>query len=238
MSYRALSPLALVLQLAAAVELTKASWDEMTAGKRVFIKFFAPWCGHCKRLKPAWDQLMEAYAGHESILVAEVDCTSAGAKKLCDEEGVEGFPTLRFGDPLALEDYNGFRDFEALDSFTKANLCPSCSPERMDLCDELTRKRIEEWMEMPMSELKYKIRKKEEEVTAAEKDLKGFVKQLEKKYDDAVQAQEAKQKAIKEGGLSMMKAVQAHNRRLQRAANGAAQSTAKPAKRTPSRSEL
>ena len=39
----------------------------------------------------------QAYAGHESILVAEVDCTSAGAKKLCDEEGVEGFPTLRPG---------------------------------------------------------------------------------------------------------------------------------------------
>jgi len=41
--------------------------------------------------------LGQAYAGHESILVAEVDCTSAGAKKLCDEEGVEGFPTLRPG---------------------------------------------------------------------------------------------------------------------------------------------
>ena len=38
----------------------------------------------------------QAYAGHESILVAEVDCTSSG-KKLCDEEGVEGFPTLRHG---------------------------------------------------------------------------------------------------------------------------------------------
>ena len=67
-----------------------------------------------------------------------------------------------------------------------------------------------------------------------------FVKTLEKKYDDAVQAQdhegdestgpppscisclqEAKQKTIKQGGLSMMKAVQAHNRRLHRATVGA-----------------
>lgn len=38
-----------------------------------------------------------------------------------------------------------------LDRWWQANLGPSCSPERMDLCDELTRKRIEEWMEMPMS---------------------------------------------------------------------------------------
>lgn len=41
--------------------------------------------------------LGQAYAGHESILVAEVDCTSTSGKSLCDEEGVEGFPTLRPG---------------------------------------------------------------------------------------------------------------------------------------------
>lgn len=29
---------------AATVELTPDNFDEMTAGKTVFIKFFAPWC--------------------------------------------------------------------------------------------------------------------------------------------------------------------------------------------------
>jgi hypothetical protein len=29
--------------VSATVELTPDNWDEMTAGKTVFIKFFAPW---------------------------------------------------------------------------------------------------------------------------------------------------------------------------------------------------
>ena len=45
---------------------------------QVFIKFFAPWCGHCKKLKPTWDILIDEYAGHKDILVADVDCTAEG----------------------------------------------------------------------------------------------------------------------------------------------------------------
>jgi thiol-disulfide isomerase/thioredoxin len=45
--------LGLVAASASAKELTKATWDDASAGKVVFIKFFAPWCGHCKKMKPA-----------------------------------------------------------------------------------------------------------------------------------------------------------------------------------------
>ena len=126
-----------VLTLAAstyAVELTPDTWDEKTAGKTVFVKFFAPWCGHCKAMKPAWDSLMDEYSSSETVLVADVDCIGDG-KDLCDKVGVKGFPTIKWGDPSSLEDYQGGRDLPALKKFT-AELKPVCNVDTHENCDD------------------------------------------------------------------------------------------------------
>lgn len=41
------------------VSLTSKSFDKEVLKTNVpyFVKFFAPWCGHCKRLAPTWDQV-------------------------------------------------------------------------------------------------------------------------------------------------------------------------------------
>ena len=86
-------------------------------------------------MKPAWDKLMDAFADSKTALVGDVDCTAAG-KPLCDSNGVQGFPTIKWGDPSALEDYQGGRDFDALKKFADENLKPMCSPSNIDLCDD------------------------------------------------------------------------------------------------------
>ena len=86
-------------------------------------------------MKPDWDKLAEKFAGSATQLVADVDCTTEG-KPLCDANGVRGYPTIKWGDPADLQDYQGGRDYVALEKFATENLKPVCSPKNIDLCDD------------------------------------------------------------------------------------------------------
>ena len=103
-------------------------------------------------MKPDWDKLMEAFADSTTQLVADVDCTAAG-KPLCDANGVRGYPTIKWGDPADLQEYQGGRDYAALEKFAKEKLVPICSPKNIDLCDEDKKKEIETFQAMAPEEL-------------------------------------------------------------------------------------
>merc|ERR1711920_402871 len=107
-------------------------------------------------MKPAWDKLIKEYADSPTALVADVDCTAAG-KDLCETHGVQGFPTIKYGDPADLQDYNGGRDFDSLKKFAEENLGPQCGPTNLDLCDEKKRKKIEGFMAMSLERVEAKI---------------------------------------------------------------------------------
>merc|ERR1719473_222647 len=110
---------------------------------------------------------MGDYKGHASALVADADCTAAG-KPLCDSNGVRGFPTIKYGDPAALEDYQGGRDFKSLQSFAQENLKPICSPANIDLCEADAKAEIEKFQAMSSSDLDAAIKEKEDEQAQAE----------------------------------------------------------------------
>jgi protein disulfide-isomerase-like protein len=191
-----------------ALLLDADNYDELTAGKTVFLKFYAPWCGHCKKLAPAWKELMEAFEDHDTALVAHVDCT-AGGKPLCDSNGVRGFPTLKYGDPNNLEDYEGGRTFDDLKTFSEENLKPTCGPSNMDLCDADAKAEIEALQALSAEELDAKIAEKTDELESAEKTFKDAVEKLQKEYEALSKAKDAAIEEVKASGLGLMKSVQA-----------------------------
>jgi len=194
--------------MAAAMELTPENWDDATAGKTVFIKFFAPWCGHCKAMKPAWDKLIAEYEDSKTALVADVDCTAEG-KDLCETHGVQGFPTLKWGDPSALEDYEGGRDLAELKTFAEDNLKPLCSPTSIDLCDDEKKKQINEMMALADADLSEKIETAEKEMKDVETWFQAEVQKLQETYEGLEKEKTEKTTNIKNSGLGLMKAVKA-----------------------------
>lgn len=155
-----------------------------------------------------WEKLAGEWEGNDVGLVAEVDCTADG-QDLCETEGVRGFPTLKYGDPTALEDYEGGRDYDDLAAFAKENLKPTCSPKNLDLCDADKKKVIEGFMTKSDDELVKMIEAEEKKIEDAEENFGKEVEKLQEKYE---QLSEEKDKAIDEvkaAGLSLMKAVKA-----------------------------
>jgi protein disulfide-isomerase A1 len=82
----------------------------------VFIEFYAPWCGHCKKLAPEWDKLAAEFAHVKGLTIAKMDATANEV----DGVDIRGYPTLKFypkGSKSSPVDYDGGRDLEAFRTY-------------------------------------------------------------------------------------------------------------------------
>jgi protein disulfide-isomerase A6 len=76
-------------------------------------RFYAPWCGHCQSLKPAYEKAAKSLDGIAKV--AAVNCDEEENKPFCGSMDVKGFPTLKIVRPgkkagrPTVEDYQGPR---------------------------------------------------------------------------------------------------------------------------------
>ena len=74
-----------------AIHLTNQQFQELLqAGKTVLVDYWAPWCGYCRRIAPAYDRIAQQYG--DRLAVAKVNIDEEPA--LAQAEQIEVIPTL------------------------------------------------------------------------------------------------------------------------------------------------
>lgn len=157
-------------------------------------------------MAPDWEKLAEGWKDHATGLVAEVDCTAEG-KPLCEANGVRGFPTLKWGDPAGLTEYEGSRTYDDLAEFATQNLKPMCSATNVDLCDAKKKAQLESYMQLGLDDLQAAIAKEEKKLETAESEFKDAVAKLQAEYQKLSEEKDMKIAKVRESGLSFMKSV-------------------------------
>jgi protein disulfide-isomerase A6 len=111
-----------VAQASNVVSLTSSNFDSFVGGpKGAFVKFYAPWCGHCKALAPDYEKVADMFGKSPKVTVAEVNCDED--KPLCGRFSVNGYPTLKFFPSQSIKptDYKGSRTADEIATFIEQN---------------------------------------------------------------------------------------------------------------------
>ena len=120
-------------------------WDDvvLNARKSSFVMFYAPWCEHCTRFKPVFEQVEDSIDDDDVQLLA-VDCDGYGAP-LCKRLKVSGYPALLYFNPPDDEPhkYVGDRDLESLVEFVGKHIKPGCMIERPAQCMPMDLRRLD-----------------------------------------------------------------------------------------------
>jgi len=114
--------------------------ETVDAAQYILVEFYAPWCGHCKALKPEYEAAAKKLVEQGSeILLGKVDATQQ--QSLAEDHGVRGYPTLKFFRNGVASEYTGGRTGDEIVNW----LNKKTGPPAVDLDDvEKAKKFIED----------------------------------------------------------------------------------------------
>lgn len=104
------------------VALTNKGFDaHLQANKHTLVEFYAPWCGHCKKLTPEYEKAATELKGKVSL--AKVDATEE--KELASKYNVKGFPTLVWFEDAKEVEYDGGRTSDTIVEWVRSMTGPA-----------------------------------------------------------------------------------------------------------------
>ncbi len=102
--------------------------------KDVLVEFYAPWCGHCKKLAPIYDEVGKRLKANTNLVIAKIDSTANEID--VPNVSVKGFPTLIFfkgNDKSHPIKYEGGREADDFVNYLKANAHNAVSHDHDEL---------------------------------------------------------------------------------------------------------
>jgi len=117
--------------------LTEANFDEtIKAHDKILVEFYAPWCGHCKKLAPEYAKAAQKLAEFDPpVALAKVDATEE--KDLASKFDVKGFPTLKWFVNGEAQEYKGGRTEDEIVNWIKKRSGPPASEVDDDKLESL-----------------------------------------------------------------------------------------------------
>jgi len=105
------------------IVLTTDTFDSVVnEAEIILVEFFAPWCGHCKKLAPEFEKAATTVKA-EGIQLGSVDCTVE--TKLQERFGIKGYPTLKVFRKGVASEYNGPREERGIVDYLRKNSGPA-----------------------------------------------------------------------------------------------------------------
>lgn len=105
-------------------ESSPASLEQDKMSGKKLVLFYADWCGHCKKIKPAWDEAAEKVNAEGETKMIKINCggKSDEEKELMEKYKIEGYPTIiHFEDGVQASVYEQGREAGDFVSFFSEN---------------------------------------------------------------------------------------------------------------------